>query len=131
MAIQYKIDVERQLVFTQVTGLVTAQDIIGHFEAARREGFLPYAEFVDASTITSPTLSTGELWTAAMAVRKLISGENLGSRAVLVANDTIYGLTRIFTTLMSGYFPIDVFRDPVKAEAWLDDRHSAGQNGRP
>jgi hypothetical protein len=122
MAIQYKIDVERQRVLTQVTSLVTAQDIIGHFEAARREGFLPYAEFIDVSSITSPTLSTGELWTAAMAVRKMISGENFGSRAVLVPNDTIYGLTRIFTTLMSGYLPIDVFRDPIKAEEWLNQR---------
>jgi hypothetical protein len=130
MPILYKIDAARQRVFTDVTGIITAIDIIGHFEVARREGFLPYAEFIDTSSITSPTLSVGEIGKAAMAVLKLRRQEKFGARAVVVANDTIFGLTRIFTTLTSAYIPMEVFRDQTKAEAWLDDRHSAGQNNK-
>jgi hypothetical protein len=127
MPILYKVDAARQRVFTNVTGLITAIDIIGHFEVARREGFLPYCEFIDTSSITSQTLSAGEIGKAAMTVLKLRRQEKFGARAVLVANDTIFGLTRIFTALTSAYIPMEVFRDPIKAETWLDERHGAGQ----
>jgi hypothetical protein len=128
MPILYKIDVVRQRVFTTVTGIITAIDIIGHFEVARREGFLPYAEFIDTSSITNPTLSVGEIGKAAMTVLKLRRQEKFGARAVVVANDTIFGLTRVFTTLTSAYIPMEVFRDPIKAETWLDSRHNAEKN---
>ena len=128
MPILYKIDSARQRVSTTVTGIITAIDIIGHFEVARREGFLPYSEFIDTSSITRPTLSVGEIGKAAMAVLKLRRQEKFGARAVLVANDTIFGLTRIFTTLTSAYIPMEVFRDQTKAETWLDGQHSANQN---
>jgi hypothetical protein len=57
MPITYRIDATRQRVFTHVTGAISAVDIVGHFEVARREGFLPYAEMIDASSIVDPTLS--------------------------------------------------------------------------
>jgi hypothetical protein len=130
MPILYKIDAARRRVFTNVTGIITGMDIIGHFEVARREGFLPYSEFIDTSSIANPTLSVGEIGKAAMAVLKLRRHEKFGARAILVANDTIFGLTSIFTTLMSGYIPMEVFRDQTKAKAWLDDRHRADPNNQ-
>lgn len=131
MPILYKIDTVRQRVFTDVTGTITAIDIIGHFEVARREGFLPYSEFIDTSSIVRPTLSVGEIGRAAMTVLKLRRQDKFGARAILVANDTIFGMARIFTTLTSGCIPMEVFRDQIRAEAWLDDRQSAGQTGQP
>jgi hypothetical protein len=131
MPILYKIDSAQQRVFTTVTGIITAIDIIGHFEVARREGFLPYAEFIDTSSITSPTLSVGEIGKAAMAVLKLRRQEKFGARAILVANDTIFGLARIFTTLTSSYIPMEVFRDQAKAETWLDGQPNDGQTNKP
>jgi hypothetical protein len=123
MPIHYQIDAARQRVFTRVTGIITVIDIIGHFEVARREGFLPYSEFIDTSHIIHPTLSAGDIWKAAMAVRKLKRNEQLGSRAVLVANDTIFGFVRIFTTLLSGHLLMEVFRDQTSAEKWLDEQN--------
>jgi hypothetical protein len=128
MPIIYKIDSARSRVFTSVTGTITAMDIIGHFEVARRAGFLPYSEFIDTTSIASPTLSIGEIGKAAMTVLKLRRQERFGPRAVLVANDTIFGLVRIFTTLTSDYIPMEIFRDQAGAETWLADRHGAGQN---
>jgi hypothetical protein len=130
MPIHYKVDAARQRVSTNVTGNITAIDIIGHFEVARREGFLPYSEFIDTSSITSPTLAVGEIGKAALAVLKLRRQEKFGARAILVANDTIFGLTRIFATLTSAYIPMEVFCDIIKAEAWLDKRHGAAQNDK-
>jgi hypothetical protein len=103
-------------VFTRVSGSITALDIVGHFDVARREGFLPYPELIDASSIMEPTLTLAEIAKAALAVR------NFGSRAVWVANDTIFVLTRMFTTLLSGYISMEVFLDQISAEKWLNQQ---------
>ena len=122
MPISYKINTTTQRVFTQATGFVTALEIIDHFEVARREGFLPYSELIDASSIVKPTLSVAELWKTAMALRNLKCEGNFGSRAVWVANDTIYVLTHMFASLMSGYIRMGVFHDRIAAEAWLNKK---------
>jgi hypothetical protein len=122
MPISYKVDATKRRVFTRVSGSITALDIVGHFEVARREGFLPYAELIDASSIMEPTLTLAEIAKAASAVRNLPAGRNFGSRAVWVANDTIFVLTRMFTTLLSGYISMDVFLDQISAEKWLNQQ---------
>lgn len=120
MPISYKINSTRQRVFTQVTGTVTALEVIGHFEVARREGFLPYSELIDASSIAHPTLSVAELWNVAATLRNLQSRGNFGLRAVLVANDANFVLAHMFAALLAGYIQMRVFHDRTAAEEWLD-----------
>ena len=98
MPILYKIDSARQRVFTTVTGIITAIDIIGHFEVARTRRFLPYAEFIDTSSITqSDAFPVGEIGKSGDDRAEVPPAGKFGARAVVVANDTIFGLTRIFT----------------------------------
>jgi hypothetical protein len=130
MPISYKINTTTQRVFTQATGFVTASEIIDRFEVVRREGFLFYSELIDASSIVKPTLSVAELWKTAMAVRNLKGEGKFGSRAVWVANDTIYVLTHMFASLMSGYIRMGVFHDPIAAEEWLNKK-SGGKSPSP
>jgi hypothetical protein len=130
MPISYKINPTTQRVFTYVTGPISTVDIVGHFEVARREGFLPYSELIDASSIDRPTLSVTDLWTTAMALRKLKSQGIFGSRAVWVANDTIYVLTQMFASLMAGYIRMGVFHDRITAEEWLNQK-SGGKKTPP
>ena len=120
MPISYKINPAMQRVFTRVTGFVTALEVIGHFEVARREGFLPYSELIDASSIINPTLSVAELWNIAVTLRNLQSDGNFGSRAVWVANDTNFVLAHMFAALLSGYIQMKVFHDRISAEEWLN-----------
>jgi hypothetical protein len=125
MPILYKIEPALQRVFTNVSGTVSVLEIIGHFEIARREGFLTYSEFIDTSNIQYPSLSIGDIGKAALTVRKINHKEKFGARAVLVANETIFNLTRIFATLMAGYIPMKVFLDRIKAEEWLNNETAA------
>jgi hypothetical protein len=125
MPISYKINPARQRVFTSVTGEVSALEVIGHFETARREGFLAYSELIDASSIVDPTLSIAELWNIAVTVRKLQSAGNFGSRAVWVGSDTNFVLAHMFASLISGFIRMKVFHDRIAAEEWLNK-----QNGR-
>jgi len=125
MPISYRINPTRQRVFTQVTGLVTALEVIGHFEVARREGFLSYSELIDASSIIHPTLSVAELWNIAVTLRNLQSEGNFGPRAVWVANDTNFVLAHMFAALMSGYIRMRVFDDRITAQEWLNKQDNA------
>lgn len=120
MPISFKIDASRRRVSTYVTGFVTVLEVIGHFEVARREGFLPYSELIDASSIINPTLSVADLWNIATTLRKMKSEGNFGSRAVWVANDINFVLAHMFAALMSGFIHMRVFHDQITAEEWLN-----------
>lgn len=119
MPINYLIDKTRGHVRTTVVGPVTVDEILGHLEAARREQALAYTEMIDARGVAPPFLSTGDIWRAASLVRATPLQEGLGPRAVVVDNDATFGLTRMFATLLSGFFPMTVFREPEAAEQWL------------
>ena len=123
MPISYKINPGRRRVFTSVTGQVTALEIIGHFETARREGFLAFSELIDASSIVDPTLSVAELWNIAVTLRKLQREGHFGSRAVWVGSDANFVLAHMFASLISGFVPMKVFHHLFAAEEWLSKQN--------
>ena len=121
MPISHTLDQTRGQMRTTVTGPVTADEILTHFETARREQALTYAELIDARGATEPIISVAEVWRVASAVRKSQVGQNLGRRAVIVTNDAAFGMTRMFAALVSDSFPMNVFRDQKEAEKWLSE----------
>jgi hypothetical protein len=127
MPIAYLIDKTHNYVFTNACGRVTVDDILGHFEAARREQILAYKELIDARRVTPPFLSNNELWRAALSVRFSPAREPFGPRAVVVSNEELFGMTRLFTSFLHGYFPISGFRHQAAAEEWLACWLPAGQ----
>ncbi len=127
MPITYKFDRTTRRVRTTVNGPVTTDDILKHFEASRQEQLLPYAELIDTREASQPFLTPTDIWRAADRVRAVeFDRRSVGPRAVIVKDLAVFGLVRMFVTLMSDYFPMNVFRDPAEAELWL-----AGQSGRP
>lgn len=102
-----------------VTGTVTVEDIVRHFENVERSGCLPFAELIDARQVEEPYLGGGDVRRAAEKVIALCRADKIGPRAVLVDNAVTYGLTRMFTTFILPYFHMDVFRDPSEAADWL------------
>lgn len=127
MPISYELDRTTRRVRTTVTGPVTPDDILNHLQAACREKVLPYAELIDARGAAPPILSPADIWDAVNRVRNAeFDRKGLGPRAVVVDNLTMFGMTRMFVTLMSDCFPMAVFRDLTDAETWL-----MGQIGHP
>jgi hypothetical protein len=119
MPISYSLDKTRQFVRTTVDGRVTVSEIIGHLEAVRRDDALAFAELIDADGAARPFLSATDVWRAATHVRTTQLPSQLGPRAVIVSDDTAFGLTRIFTNILTGIFPIEAFRSRERAEEWL------------
>lgn len=104
---------------TTVAGPVTVKEILNHFETAQREQLLPFSELIDARDAGRPFLSPDDLWNAASVVRNTKLPSPLGPRAVIVNNPTVFGLVRIFVTILSGHFPINVFQCEKAAMEWM------------
>lgn len=112
-------DDDRRRLLTTVTGPVKVADILGHFDGARRGRTLGYTELIDARAAGRPFLSVADIRQAADLVRNTPVTEALGRRAVIVDDDVIYVLTRMFAALLADHFRIEVFRDRNEAEVWL------------
>jgi hypothetical protein len=119
MPILYEVDRSQQRISTVVEGPVTVADILGHLDSVRREQALPLVELIDVKRVGQPSLSPTDIWRAASAVKAVPLTGPLGPRAVIAEDDLIFGLVRIFTNLMTGTFPIQVFRSREQAEEWL------------
>jgi len=121
MPATYTIDKTRNCAFTTVHGTLTVEDIVGHFETARRQRIETYKELIDLRSATPPFLAAQDIWRAALSVRFSGSQEPFGPRAVLVSGDEMLGLARMFVSFLSGCIPMEIFRDPDAAEKWLAD----------
>jgi hypothetical protein len=125
MPISYELDRAARQVRTMVIGPVTPDDILNHLQTAHREQILSYAELIDARQAGPPILSPADIWSTASRVRAAeFDRRALGPRAVVVTDSAMFGMTRMFVTLVSDFFPINVFRDPNDAEGWLLERTS-------
>ncbi len=123
MPISYELDRTTRRVRTTVKGSVTVDDILNHLQTACREELLPFAELIDARGADQPLLSPTDIWDAAGRVRTMeFDRRVLGPRAVIVEDLGMFGLTRMFVTLVSDFFPISVFRNPQEAEGWLTEQ---------
>ena len=123
MPISYELDRTTRRVRTTVSGPVTPDDILNHFEATCREEVLSCAELIDARGATPPILSAADIY---QVVNRILAAEfnrqAVGPRAVVLDDLAMFGMTRMFVTLVSDFFPISVFRDPAEAEGWLAER---------
>lgn len=119
MPISYTLDKPRRQIRTTVTGAVTVDEILKHFEAVGRDDLLSCAELIDARSVAEPYLSGGEVRRAAEKVVALCGTDKSGARAVLVSNTVVFGLARMFTTFVVPHFHMEVFRDANEAADWL------------
>ena len=128
MAITYLVDQAQRRLHTRVEGRVTVEEILGHLETVKESDVLSYSELIDVGGAARPFLSPAEIWRLATAVGATHLKGPLGPRAVVAADDLLFGLVRIFTNLMTGQFPIQVFRSQEAAAEWLADRLQPANN---
>lgn len=119
MPIHHTVDAMQQHVRTTVSGTVTPTEILHHLDDAHREGTLDYTELIDACGVTPPFLTAAEIRDVTRQVMVTMKSRRCGPRAVVVNSIIMFGLTRMFAILVADVFPINVFRDPARAEAWL------------
>jgi hypothetical protein len=119
MPATYRIDPDREIVFSIYSGHLTDVDVLGHQDRLRADGlFQPhFRQLFDSLNVE--TVEVG-----VETIRKLAQGNPFGTgarRAMVTDNALIFGYTRMFEILVGLDRPdeFDLFSDMAEARSWL------------
>lgn len=119
MPVTYVIDEKLKLVRTEASGAVSSPQIVEHLNSLLRDDLVGHCEIIDIRGVTPPYLTSSQIWHAAQVVLSIALNSSPAPRAIVVENDAVFGMSRMFATLVEDTFPIRVYRDMETAEHWL------------
>lgn len=119
MPVSYEIDKQRRLVVCTVTGVCTADDVLGfHKQILNDSDFDPrFCQLVDGTGITKTDITPSRMRTLAEGSPFLLT-----SRRAFVAESPLgFGLSRVYEIVrgLKGDRQIRVFRNRAAALEWL------------
>jgi hypothetical protein len=119
MPTSFAIDAERRVVLTAFSGIIIAEDVIGHFAALRGDSaFQPtFSEIVDLSDASDVRLGYEDL----KRLSEMDPFSRTSKRAfVIPSNPVVFGVTRMYQLLQNEDPRIQIFRSLEQARAWMD-----------
>jgi hypothetical protein len=121
MPVTYQINREARFIETYCTGVVTFDEVMGHFEQLEAEAALPERLDVLLDLAGATTLpESGQLLEVARAVERLKAKLEWGACAIVASHDALFGMSRMFEAFAEGSFArIAVFRKREDAKGWL------------
>jgi len=115
----YKIDKERRLVMTTVSGVFSLADAVSHMERLSKDpDFDPtFSQIADFMHVTRVELSGDDIHR--LAQRTILSADS--RRALIAPNETVFGMGRMFEILrgLQGERGIRIFRNLEEALDWV------------
>lgn len=116
MPVRYRIDHDLGVVFSRWEGVVTMEEARGHYLGLKDDpAFDPdMRHFSDARKTTQSVASDD--------VRRLAKMNPFSAatrRAIIVADDALYGVYRMYEAQVEEPGTVGVFRDAAEALAWL------------
>ena len=124
MPITFKIDHNRERIYSTATGVVTFGDLYAHMNADVEPGVAAYSEIFDCTGATTD-VTAADVRMLVMHRAEVAREQSPGPVAIVAETDLFFGLFRIFEMLTEDLRPINVFRDTLAAEIWLDGLVSA------
>ena len=121
-SVSYRIDREAGRIRTVCAGPVRLGDVVEHFRTLASDPALPPKLDVLLDLLAMTSLPDGDQIRAAAAeASRLRTRVAWGALAVVAGSDSLFGMSRVFETLVEPYFErTAVFRDLSSATAWLD-----------
>ena len=121
MPVTYQINREARFIETYCTGVVTFDEVMGHFEQLEAEAALPERLDVLLDLAGATTLpESGQLLEVARAVERLKAKLEWGACAIVASHDALFGMSRMFEAFAEESFArIAVFRKREDAKGWL------------
>ncbi|MGB7439403.1 MAG: hypothetical protein WBR26_21310 [Candidatus Acidiferrum sp.] len=125
MSAYFKIDKERRLVISTLSGAFTLADGLAHQERLLKDlDFNPnFSQLLDCTQITKVELKPEDV--RRLAQRSIFSSDS--HRAILVGSDLLFGLARMFMIFREtlGEKGIRIFYNRDEALYWVRPGHSA------
>lgn len=112
-------NIERNVIFTTATGILSYADVLDHIEAKRHGDVIASSELFDARRITLD-ISVDDLKSIASEVAKALDGKAPGRIAMVLNSAFFLGLARTYAGLSKVVNPaFEVFYDFDEARTWL------------
>ena len=131
MSVTYKIDVDKRTVRTKCVGLVTLQEVIGHFRTLEQDAKCPdlLDVLLDLSEVDSLP-ETPQISTVINEMKRVRGRVRFGACAIVASREALVGMMRVFEALAEECFRVScTFRAANEAEAWLASQQSSTTNG--
>ena len=121
MPVTYQIDKPNKIIRTRCTGPVTIEEVLEHFRVLEQDPDCPDRLDVLLDLTEETTLPNPEnLREVTIAISRVQATVQFGRCAVVVPNDALFGLFRMFEVYAENYFRESyVFRTTDEAEKWL------------
>ena len=119
MPISFSIDHKHKRIYSKATGVVTFGDLYGHMNADVTAEVASYGEIFDCTGATT-NVTAADVRMLVMHRAEIARLQPPGPVAIVAETDLFFGLFRIFEMLTEDLRPINVFRDTLAAELWLD-----------
>jgi len=119
MALEYERDDKRRRIIVRFAGPLTADDAGRVADRNRREQVWDYAIVYDLSRVTS-TPNRHEIQRIADYVQQHAERRPCGPVAIIAPNAVLFALARMYAAFARLDVPLNVFRNAVDAERWLD-----------
>ena len=131
MSVTYKIDVDKRTVRTKCVGLVTLQEVIGHFRTLEQDSKCPdlLDVLLDLSEVDSLP-ETRQISTVINEMKRVRGRVRFGACAIVASREALVGMMRVFEAIAEECFRVScTFRVANEAEAWLASQQSSTTNG--
>ena len=125
MPVTYSIDAERRRIATRCEDFTTLREVLAHFDELELDPACPRDADVllDLTEMSLAIPKFDEIRSAAARADDASRRVRFGSCAVLVGNEAMFGMARVFGAFANRAFPrISVFRSREAAEEWLETR---------
>jgi hypothetical protein len=122
MAITYTISREDHLIKAFATGIIRADDLHGLIKSLLADpDLVPGLRGLYDARYAEPDITIMQLAEVAVEVKPLLQ-RGLGRIALVAQSQTTYRVAKTFSIIARAIgIDVDVFRDLVRAQAWLDE----------
>jgi len=121
MPVAYQIDQGRKLIRTTCSGIVTIEEVIGHFRQLEHDPECPDRLDVLLDLSEQRTVPSAENLRAMIGeISRIRMKVQFQWCAIVACSDVLFGMLRMFEVFAEDYFQrTRVFRDKNEAEEWL------------
>ncbi len=122
MPISYRFDGSLNVLFAEMRGVITDEDVLQYAKAATTDAEIPriHHELIDLREVEVPKASTDSLRRVAATFRDAERAPEGVKIAFVASTDATYGLARMYQAFRAGsQAAFHVFREMDEAREWL------------
>ena len=114
----HHVDHDLHRLVTTWQGMILFEDVVAHYEERDAIGATVYDQLSDLRD-ARVSINTAQVERLATGILRKAKTYRLGRVAIVVSDDVSFGMSRMFSAMVSPEYTINVFRSHTEAREWL------------